>query len=155
MKKTIFGLVAAAVLAAVIFIPERDAQAQFNLGGAPTISINSSNAVPHNSTNTSSLIDVSRSMNGGNGLNLGFELKIAATAAGVSNVIVTLDKTLNGSTYDAAPQFSWVAAINGTNILTLTTNVVINGVTGLRLNIQNTNQGTFDFTNLSARYFVK
>lgn len=147
-----------AALAVVWFLtPMQGANAQLGggLGTPGVIAINSTNAVAHNSTNVSSATDVSQSYSRGAGLNLGIQLKFQFTAAGASNIILNLDKSVDGASWDAAALLNWPVAGNGTNVITVVTNVVLNGIPAIRASLFNTNQGTFDLTNASIRYYVK
>lgn len=75
----------------------------------------------------------------------------------LSNVVFTFQKSVTGNSWgtDAASQFTWTPAINGTTAVTSTTNLTANGLGYFRLkSIQNTSTNVA-ITNLVFSYGVK
>lgn len=75
----------------------------------------------------------------------------------LSNVVFTFQKSVTGSKWgtDAASQFTWAPAVNGTSEVSSTTNITVNGLGYLRLkSIQNTSTNV-SITNLVFSYGVK
>lgn len=62
----------------------------------------------------------------------GFFLSVVATNATSANVTVKLDLTVDGTNYTSNPQFQFAVALNGTNIVTLYTNLDRAYISGAR-----------------------
>ena len=82
-----------------------------------------------------------------------FSFKCGATNAGT--VVLTFERSLDGTTYDATHTFVLTATANGTSVVTIATNMTLNGFGWIRLkSVANTNDvaGT---TNMVLQYAIK
>ena len=82
-----------------------------------------------------------------------FSFKCGATNAGT--VVLKFERSLDNSTYDATHVFTLTATANGTNVVTIATNLTLNGFGWVRLKtVANTNNvaGT---TNMVLQYGIK
>ena len=82
--------------------------------------------------------------------NLGLQFSFKGDAAGTSNVLFTAYRSLDSTSYETAPFFSQLYALNGTTTVTYITNLSIPSAGTIKVIVINTNAAG-NVTNLSVQ----
>lgn len=87
--------------------------------------------------------------------NIGLLLSWKMTGTGTDNTVVTFERSLDNSTYDGTHTFALTKANNGTSVVTIGTNLTLNGFGYIRLkSIVNGDSGDA-ITNMTIQYAIK
>ncbi len=153
MKNKIFAVVMAAIFVttlAFMFWPAQTIKAQSYYSPA-ALSINSTNCVAGATTNT-----VSATIDARGGKELALGLTGHFLTAGVSNIVVTVTKSIDNVNFEPAASgllLTWVG--RGTNVITGGTNFSIGAMPFFRVTVGNASVAGFDCTNAVLHYTVK
>jgi len=87
--------------------------------------------------------------------NIGILLSWKMTGSGTDNTVITFERSLDNSTWDGTHTFALTKANNGTTVVTVGTNLALNGFGYIRLkSIVNGDSGDA-VTNLLLQYAIK
>ena len=138
-------------LAALLLVPAPRAQAQgFSAYAATTLVAGGTNIVAAASTNTYGTLTLTRQEH------LAIQFTFRATGTNTSGIQFIIDPSLDGETFDTVnDDYIFTAAANGTNLVTVVTNMPdVNAIGYGRLRVGNPN-ATVAITNLTVKYAIK
>jgi hypothetical protein len=153
MKTKLLGFIAtiwAIAILAFVFWPAKETQAQGYYSPAALL-INATNCVAGATTNT-----VAATISTGSAKELAIGFTGRFLSAGVSNIVVTLTKSVDNINFEPAASgliLTWIG--NGTNVLTSVTNFSIAAVPFYRVTVGNASAAGFDCTNTALHYSLK